>query len=193
MITMRNIILEGHPTLEKVAKPVKMPMSFSDKRLARDLHQFVVNSQDEEMVEKYKLRPAVGIAAPQVNISKRMYAIHFDFLDEYYSFVVINPKIVSHSEDLIYLPGGEGCLSVDRVTEGITPRYKDIVLEFIKFDPETNKTEPMTLELSGYSGIVFQHEFDHLEGILYTFKLYDELPNAKPAFKINENNEIVIE
>lgn len=189
MITMRNIIVEGHPTLEKVSIPVKTPLSFSDKRLARDLHQFVVNSQDEKMSEKYNLRAAVGIAAPQVNISKRMFAVHFNFENEIYSYVVVNPKMTYQSEELTYLPGGEGCLSVDYVTEGLTPRFWEVEFEFLKFDPETNKLEPATVRLTGYPAIVFQHEFDHLEGVLFTTKLFDELPDIKPAFEIEYIDE----
>ncbi len=190
MITMRNIIVDGHPNLLKVSKPVKMPLSFADKRLARDLHEFVVNSQDETIAEKYGLRAAVGIAAPQVNILKRMFAVHFDFLDELYSFVVINPEITYKSEEMIYLPGGEGCLSVDYETEGLTPRHREIEIEFSEFDPKTNKVTSNKLKLSGYPAIVFQHEFDHLEGILFVSKLYDKLDDAEPAFEINHDEDL---
>ena len=184
MITMRNIILEGHPTLNKVANSVKTPLTFADRRLARDLHQFVVNSQDEQISTQYLLRPAVGIAAPQINISKRMFAVHFSFKDEFYSFVVVNPKIINRSEQTTYLPGGEGCLSVDYDVDGLTPRAMEIDLEFEKFDPETNKLAPASLKLKGYPAIVFQHEIDHLDGILFTSKVFDELPDAIPAFEI---------
>lgn len=189
MITMRNIIVEGHPNLEKVSNPVRLPLSFADKRLARDLHEFIVNSQDEVVSEKYNLRTAVGIAAPQINILKRMFAVHFQYEGEIYSYVVINPIITYKSEELIYLPGGEGCLSVDYDTEGITPRHSEIHFDFMSFDPKTNKIEPKNIKLQGYPGIVFQHEFDHIEGILYTTKLYDELPNAQPAFEINHEED----
>ena len=190
MITMRNIIVDGHPNLLKVSKPVKMPLSFSDKRLARELHEFVVNSQDPKISEKYNLRAAVGIAAPQINILKRMYAVHFDFLGEMYSHVVINPVITYQIDELIYLPGGEGCLSVDYETEGLTPRHKEIEIEFIDFDPKTNHAKPNKLRLSGYPAIVFQHEYDHLEGILFVSKLYDKLENAEPAFEVSHNEDL---
>ncbi|MGI6787223.1 MAG: peptide deformylase [Acholeplasmataceae bacterium] len=187
---MRNIIVDGHPNLLKVSNPVKMPLSFADKRLARELHEFVVNSQDKVIREKYNLRAAVGLAAPQVNILKRMFAVHFDFAGEWYSHVVINPVITYRSEELIYLPGGEGCLSVDYETEGLTPRYRDIEIEFMDFDPKTNKVMPNKLSLTGYPAIVFQHEFDHLEGILFVSKLYDKLENAEPAFEIVHDEDL---
>ncbi|MDR4968309.1 MAG: peptide deformylase, partial [Acholeplasmataceae bacterium] len=115
MILMKNIIREGHKTLETVAKEVKLPLSKADKKLLIDLLEYVKNSQDDEMVAEYGLRPAVGIAAPQVNVSKRMFAVHVtDFDGTLYSYALVNPVLKERSTDIIYIPGGEGCLSVDR-------------------------------------------------------------------------------
>ena len=190
MITMKNVIREGHKTLTTVAKPVKLPLSKADKRLLQDMLQFVKNSQNPELVEKYELRPAVGIAAPQVNVSKRMYAVHVtDFDGTLYSYALINPVITKKSMNLIYVPGGEGCLSVDRETEGITPRYESITLEALAYDEPSDKVIPIKLDLEGYVGIVFQHELDHLDGILFTTKLFPTISNAKPAFEIPEDEE----
>ena len=190
MITMKNVIKEGHKTLTTVAKPVKIPLSRADKQLLKDMLQFVKNSQDPDLVEKYELRPAVGIAAPQVNVSKRMYAVHVaDFDGTLYSYALINPVITDKSTDLIYVPGGEGCLSVDRETEGITPRYASITLEAFSYDEPSDKVIPIKLNLEGYVGIVFQHELDHLNGILFTSKLFPSIPNARPAFEIPEDEE----
>lgn len=190
MITMKNIIREGHKTLSLVAKEVKLPLSSSDKKLAQDLLEFVINSQDPEIAETYELRPAVGLAAPQVNISKRMFAVHVtDFDGILYSYVLINPVIKQKSSTLIYLPGGEGCLSVDRETEGLTPRYEWVEFEAFTYDLPSKEVIPITLKVSGYVGIVFQHEFDHINGILYTSKLFPELKYAKPAFEFKESLE----
>ncbi len=190
MILMKNIIREGHKTLETVAKDVKLPLSSVDKKLLKDLLQYVKNSQDEELVEKYGLRPAVGIAAPQVNVSKRMFACHVqDFDGTLYSYALVNPVLVSKSVELIYLPGGEGCLSVDRETEGITPRYKSVTFEALHYDMLSDQLIPVRLELEGYVGIVFQHEFDHINGIMYTTKLFDSIPNAKPAFEFLDETD----
>ena len=184
MILMKDIIREGHPTLTTVAKDVRLPLSLADKNTLKDLLNFIKNSQDEMIAEKYQLRPAVGIAAPQINISKRMFAIHVTDLDgQLYSMALINPKIVDKSAQLIYLPGGEGCLSVDRETEGLTPRYQFVEIEALSYDPDQDVLTPVHLKLDGYIGIVFQHEFDHLNGIMYTSKLFPAIPNAKPAFE----------
>ena len=194
MILMKNIIREGHKTLETVAKDVKLPLSNTDKKLLKDLLQYVKNSQNEDMVEKYGLRPAVGIAAPQVNVSKRMFACHVqDFDGTLYSYALVNPVLIKKSQEIIYLPGGEGCLSVDRETEGITPRYKSVTFEALHYDAKSDQLIPVKLELEGYVGIVFQHEFDHINGILYTMKLFDELPHAKPAFEFLDHSVDTVE
>lgn len=184
MLTMKNVIREGHPTLTKVAKDVQLPLTSADKKLLREMLQFVIASQDDELAERYELRPAVGIAAPQLNVSKRMFAVHVtDFDGKLYSYALVNPVLKSRSTDLIYVPGGEGCLSVDRETEGLTPRYAAVVFDALSYDYKTDQLTQIELKLSGYVGIVFQHEFDHINGIMYTSKLFPTLPQAKPAFE----------
>jgi peptide deformylase len=192
MITMKNVIREGHKTLETVAKEVKLPLTQADKKLLKEMLEYVKNSQDDEMVEKYDLRPAVGIAAPQVNVSKRMFAAHVtDFDGTLYSYALVNPVLKAKGSGIIYVPGGEGCLSVDRVTEGLTPRYSSVTFEALSYDIPSGELIPVELHLEGYVGIVFQHEFDHINGIMYTSKLFPEIPNAKPAFEyINEDDAI---
>ena len=184
MLTMKNVIREGHKTLETVAKEVRLPLTQADKKLLKDMLEYVINSQDDEMAEKYDLRPAVGIAAPQVNVSKRMFAVHVtDFDGTLYSYALVNPVLKAKGKDLIYVPGGEGCLSVDRKTEGLTPRYDWVLFEALSYDFQTGELFPIEIKVEGYVGIVFQHEFDHLNGIMYTTKLFPELPQAKPAFE----------
>ncbi len=192
MITMKNVIREGHKTLETVAKEVKLPLSPADKKLLKEMLEYVKNSQDDEMVEKYDLRPAVGIAAPQVNVSKRMFAAHVtDFDGTLYSYALVNPVLKAKGNGIIYVPGGEGCLSVDRVTEGLTPRYSSVTFEALSYDIPSGELIPIELHLEGYVGIVFQHEFDHINGILYTTKLFPEIPNAKPAFEYITEDEAI--
>jgi peptide deformylase len=190
MLTMKDVIREGHPTLSLVAKEVLLPLSEEDKTLLIALHEYVINSTDEQMLKTYDFRPSVGIAAPQVNVSKRMYAVHVeDFDGVLYSYMLINPVIREKSSTLIYLPGGEGCLSVDRETEGLTPRFESITIDAHRYIKELDEVIPVTLHLSGFIGIVFQHELDHLNGILYTQKLFLSLPSAKPAFTLPESED----
>ena len=76
---------------------------------------------------------------------------------------MVNPKVVSHSEEVIYASEGEGCLSVNRDIEGIVPRYARVTME--GFDEEGKKVRYRVRE---ELAIAFQHELDHLNGILFT-------------------------
>ncbi|HSJ37243.1 MAG TPA: peptide deformylase [Planococcus sp. (in: firmicutes)] len=175
MILMKDIIREGHPTLRQKAEQVELPLSPENKKLAVELMEYVVNSQDEEMIEKHDLRPGVGIAAPQVNASKRIFAIHFDESSgEDLSIIAINPKIVSHSVEKSYLASGEGCLSVDRSVPGYVPRYARITVK--AFDLEGNEYK---MRLKGLPAIAFQHELDHLNGVMFFDHINPDNPFAE--------------
>ncbi len=187
MFLMKDIIREGHPNLTKKSADVSFPISQENKTLGLNLLKYCVVSQNEVLNEQYKLRPGVGISAVQVNILKRIFAIHMTDLDgKLISMIVVNPKIISRSKEMIYLNGGEGCLSVDRETEGLTPRHKNITFEAWIYNPKSDKFTFETKHLEDYPSIVFQHEYDHLDGILYVSKLYDQLPDAKPLIEENE-------
>jgi peptide deformylase len=84
---------------------------------------------------------------------------------------MINPKIISHSEELIYVGEGEGCLSVNRPTEGIVPRHARMTIE--AYD-EYGK--PYTLRVREELAVCFQHELDHLDGILFTDRIDKKNP-----------------
>ena len=181
MITMKNIIREGHPTLQKVATEVSLPLSQSDVQLMNDMVQFIINSQNSEIARKFHLRESVGLAAPQLNLDKRIIAVHTeDEKGKLYSIALANPKIISYSEELTYLPHGEGCLSVDRDVEGLVPRYRRIRIQGYNI-----KGELVQLRLRDYIAIVFQHELDHLDGKMFTDYInpinpMKPIPNAKP-------------
>ena len=188
MILMNDIIREGHETLKKKAQEVQLPISAEDRTTLISMLQYVMNSQDNETASKYNLRPAVGLAAPQINVSKRMFAIlTTDFDNNLYCLAVVNPRIVKKSKELVYLPTGEGCLSVDRNTDHmLTPRHEKITVEGYFLDLESNQLRKKRMNLSGYIAIVFQHEYDHLDGVLYTDKMYKELTDAKPLYEVDE-------
>ena len=183
MLTMKDVIREGHPTLGLKAKEVELPLSNEDKKTLKLMMEFLENGQNEETAEKYDLRPGVGLAAPQINISKRMLAVFtYDELGEkLYKTLLINPKIISHSVMKTYLPGGEGCLSVDREVEGITPRHKKVTIKGFFYNYKTDELKLGTMKLSGYVSIVFQHEIDHLNGILFVEKLFENIEGAVPV------------
>jgi len=182
MITMKEIVREGHPALREKSEIVALPPSAEEKKMLEDMLEFLINSQDDEIAEKCNLRPGVGIAAPQLGINKRMMAVHFeDFDGKLYSYALINPRIVSHSVEVAYLQSGEGCLSVDRPVEGFVPRPARITVKATDLDGNEVK-----LRLRDYAAIVFQHEIDHLNGIMF----YDHI-NKKNPFEIPDNSKAI--
>lgn len=183
MLTMKDIIREGHPTLALKAKEVKFPLSKEDKNTLKLMMEFIENSIDPEISEEYELRAGVGLAAPQINISKRMLAVKtWDEMNENeHVYLMVNPKIVSHSVKKTYIPGGEGCLSVDREVEGVTLRHKKITVRGYFYDKDTEKLTKRTIKLKGYVGIVVQHEIDHINGILFVDNLVQDTIGIDPV------------
>jgi peptide deformylase len=178
---MKDIIQEGNPILRKRAQEVKLPLSDDDFHTLELLMEYILNSQNMEMVQAYNLRPSVGIAAPQIGISKKMFCMVSDdeTFTKLHKYCVVNPKIISFSEEQTYLPGGEGCLSVEEAKNGLVSRSKRIKAKATLVDLETRTTKDVLLKLQGYVGIVFQHEYDHLLGTLFIDKVKEELPNCK--------------
>lgn len=74
---MKDIVRDGDPVLRKVAKPLTFPLSDHYKKLADDMMEYLVNSQDPKIAEKHQLRAGVGLAAPQVGESVQMAAFWF--------------------------------------------------------------------------------------------------------------------
>ncbi|MCL1630982.1 peptide deformylase [Sporolactobacillus sp. CPB3-1] len=178
MITMDDIIREGNPILRQVAKEVQLPASDEEKNTLKAMLEFLKNSQNEDLAKKYHLRAGIGLAAPQIALSKRMIALYLDDDNgKHYEYTLFNPKIISHSIESTYLEGGEGCLSVDREISGYVPRHARVKVK--AFDLEGN---PVTLRLKGYPAIAIQHEIDHLNGILF----YDRI-NKEDPFKIPDH------
>ncbi|SNZ09239.1 peptide deformylase [Terribacillus aidingensis] len=176
MITMDDIIREGNPILEQVAEEVEIPAAEEDKQTLTEMLEYLKNSQDDETAEKYGLRPGVGLAAPQIGISKRMIAIYFeDPNGTLYEYGLFNPKIVSHSVENTYLMSGEGCLSVDREVPGYVPRHSRITVKAVTLEGKEVK-----LRLKGYAAVVFQHEIDHLNGTMFYDRINPEDPFAQP-------------
>jgi len=180
---MKDILQEGNPILRKRAQDVKLPLSDEDALTLKKMMEYILNSQNKDLVEEFNLRPSIGLAAPQIGISKKMFCINT--YDEsgsvLHSYAVVNPKIISHSEELTYLPGGEGCLSVLEEKNGLVARSKRIKAKTILVNLETFETKEVLLKLSGYVGIVFQHEYDHLIGVLFVDKVKESLPSITPV------------
>ena len=120
-------------------------------------------SQIEKLSKKYDLRPGMGLAAPQLGINKNFFVVCYEVKDGVFDdYILINPKVISYSEEMIYAGEGEGCLSVNREVEGIVPRHARITVE--AYDLDGNKHKYRVRE---DLAIAFQHELDHLNGILF--------------------------
>lgn len=175
-ITMKDIKKEGASILRKQLDPVSIPVSEETKSELDCMLMYLKNSQDPEMAKKYKLRPGSGLSANQVGINKRMFAALYQTGNgENTALKLINPKVISHSTNTIYLPEGEGCLSVNREVHGHVPRYERIKVQ--AFDTEGEKH---TYTFKGYSAILIQHEMDHLDGIMF----YDRIDKERPFLNL---------
>ena len=148
LIDMNDIIREGHPTLRAVAKDVTFPLTEQEVILGEKMLQFLRNSQDPATAEKMGLRGGVGLAAPQLDLSKRIIAVLVPNLPdkegnppkEAYALqtVMYNAKVVAHSVQDAALAEGEGCLSVDREVPGYVVRHARVTIEY--FDKEGENT-----------------------------------------------------
>lgn len=105
----------------------------------------------------------VGIAAPQVGISRQLIAVQrLDKENEPFE-IYVNPKIVSTSGEKEF--GGEGCLSVPGM-RGDVERYRNITIEYNDIESFEVKSEV----IEGFTAVIFQHEIDHLNGVIYIDK-----------------------
>ena len=186
LIDMDDIIREGNPTLRAVAEDVTFPLSDQEIILGEKMMQFLHHSQDPVMAEKLGLRGGVGLAAPQLDISKRIIAVLVPNPEdadgnppkEAYSLqeVMYNPKVVAHSVQDAARGDGEGGLSVDRNVPGYVVRHARVTVEYFTKDGEKKR-----IKLKGYNSIVVQHEIDHTNGIMF----YDRI-NPNNPFEIKE-------
>lgn len=153
--------------LRKISKDVTFPMNEDDIFLINSMVNYLRLSQDEEYAEKHNIRAGMGLAAVQLGVLKRFFVISYKNEDgTFLEYKVVNPKIISHSEELIYVEEGEGCLSVNRAVDGIVPRYARITVEY--YDEFGNIHEKRVRE---EIAVAFQHEIDHLNGILFVDKI----------------------
>ncbi len=168
MLKNKDILDEKDKRLRKISKEVTFPLDKKDKETIDLIIEYLTNSQIEKLAEKYDLRPGMGMAAIQLGIPKRYFVVVHEQEEKetFKTYVIINPKIVSTSEEMIYVDEGEGCLSVNREVEGIVPRHARITIE--GYDINGKKIRFRGRE---ELAIAFQHELDHLNGILFTDKI----------------------
>lgn len=148
-----DIVVAGNPVLRMQAEEVKK----IDKKLQRFLR---------DMAETMYAADGVGLAAPQVGVSKRIVVIDIgEGLIE-----MINPVIVKKEGSVI---GGEGCLSV--------PDYEGEVerAEYVECEFTDRNGKRMLLQTDGLLAIAVQHELDHLDGVLFIDKAKSIMPKPK--------------
>ncbi|MBP5679249.1 MAG: peptide deformylase [Bacilli bacterium] len=169
MLLTKDILDEKDSRLREISKEVTFPLTEEDHKTIDTMIQYLHDSQIEELSEKYNLRPGMGLSAIQLGIPKRYFVVVNELTGpddeekEFENYIIINPKIISNSVEKIYVDEGEGCLSVNRPVEGIVPRYARVTLE--AYDMDGNKVQIRGRE---DLAICFQHEIDHLNGILFT-------------------------
>ncbi len=158
-MALREIITLPHPTLRRKAKPVT--------KFDKELQTLI-----DDMIETMREAPGVGLAAPQVNISQQLAVVEYaeDEDDEEENenaepkpkklFVLINPEIIKASEEKVN--GVEGCLSIPNLI-GEVERHESIQVKALN-----RHGKPVKIKVDGWMARIFQHEIDHLNGVLFT-------------------------
>ena len=167
-----KILDESNKILRQKSKDVTFPLDDKLKKLIDDSLTYLEMSQKDEYIEKYNLRAGMGLSFVQIGILKRIFVISEELDDGTFKrYTLINPKVISRSEELIYVGEGEGCLSINRYVEGIVPRNARITVE--AYDVDGNKFK---IRVREDIAIAFQHELDHLDGILFVDKIDKKNP-----------------
>ena len=178
MFKKLDILDEKDPHLRKVSIDAKLPLSKEYKKIIKNIIKELTYSQIEEYEKKYELRPGMGLAFPQLGINKRVIVIVHEVEDGIFdNYVFVNPKIIRESTEMIAADVGEGCLSVNREVDGHIKRYARVRIS--GYDVDGNKIEIRARE---ELSIAFQHEIDHLNGILF----YDRIDPKKPFYTEDE-------
>lgn len=181
MLKYCDIIKENNKDLRERSIDCSIPLSNEDIKTLKIMNEYLENGYKEEYQNSKDIRPGVGLAAPQIDVLKKMFVIFvYDEDGVEYHFGVVNPKIISASEELTYLPSGEGCLSVDRNTEGLVHRSKRIKARFHLYNFEDDTLVEVVAKFKNYVAIVFQHEYDHLFGTLFVDHINKENPFFVP-------------
>jgi peptide deformylase len=152
------------------------------RRKARLVTRFDAELQTliEDMIETMREAPGVGLAAPQVGVSERVIVVEYEENDEEEDspkklFVMINPEIKISSEETE--DGIEGCLSVPG-WQGEVERALAVTVK-----GQTRRGQQMKVKAKGWLARIFQHEIDHLDGVVFTdraTKIWKPQPEQPP-------------
>jgi len=134
------------------------------------------------MVQTMRDAPGVGLAAPQVGISERIIVVEYSEEDDDPEapasaatlYTLVNPEITRHSRNTV--EGNEGCLSIPGYL-GTVDRYEAVTVKALN-----HQGDPVKIKASGWLARVFQHEIDHLDGVLY-------IDRATEMYELREEDE----
>lgn len=165
-MALRKIVTLPDPVLRRKAKPVT--------NFGKDLQGLI-----DDMIETMRAAPGVGLAAPQVGVSERLAVIEYAEEDEEedesaiegvevapksskpkHLYVIVNPEIVKASEEKVM--GVEGCLSIPGLVGEVERR------ESLQVKALNRRGKPVRLKVDGWLARIFQHEIDHLNGVVFT-------------------------
>lgn len=163
-MAIRLIVKDPDPVLRERAKEVT--------KFNANLHKLL-----RDMAETMYDAKGVGLAAPQIGILKRVIVV--DVGDEHGLIEMVNPEIVEREGEQI---GPEGCLSIPGLN-GIVRRAQRVVVK-----GQDRDGHPFTVEAEGYLSRAFQHEVDHLNGVLFT-DIADEVYKIPPESREQEEEE----
>lgn len=169
--------------------PILPIVTTPDVVLRRKAHKITTFDKDlqtliDNMIETMREAPGVGLAAPQVGVSERLIVVEYPEKESDEDnedapkrlFVLINPEIIETSEDTVQ--GVEACLSIPRMA-GEVDRHERIVIRGYNRHGKAVK-----LKVRGWLARIFQHEIDHLEGVLFTDR-------ASRIWRVSENEVLV--
>jgi peptide deformylase len=153
-MTLRNIVTPPNPTLRKKANKIRSVTP-------------TIQTLADDMVETMRAAPGVGLAAPQVDVSQRLIVVEFAETNDDPDapeappklYIVINPEITRQSSETVL--GTEGCLSLPGLM-GEVERYEWVTVKGL--DRHGN---PFKKKVHGWLARIFQHEIDHLDGVLF--------------------------
>ena len=166
-MALRKIVTLPDPILRRKARPVT--------RFDAELQTLI-----DDMIETMREAPGVGLAAPQVGVSERVIVVEYEENDEEEDspkklYVMINPEIKVSSEETEQ--GIEGCLSVPG-WQGEVERALTVTVK-----GQTRRGQPMKVKAKGWLARIFQHEIDHINGVVFTdraSKVWKPQPEQPP-------------
>lgn len=157
--SMMKVIQITDPNELKILKSVSTDIDLKDKLLPVLAQRMFLSMRDPA-------NPGIGIAAPQIGINKNIFWVQrFDKKDEPFE-LYLNPKIIWRSQ--LLRKGMEGCLSIPDFSSEVLRNY---TIKISYYDKEAQFHEEM---IEGFTAVVFQHEYDHLKGILFTDRLKEQ-------------------